>query len=48
MFVQTMTTEKWNDKYMDSEHDWYHTVHQIFQQSFPLVQLSMRRIKDKP
>ena len=51
-FVQKMTTENWNDKYMDSEHDWYHkfvtTVHQIFQQSFPLVQLSRRRIKDKP
>ena len=35
-FVQKMTTENWNDKYMDSEHDWYHkfvtTVHQIFQQ----------------
>ena len=51
-FVQKMTTENWNDKYMDSEHDWYHkfvtTVHQIFQQSFPLVQLSRRQIKDKP
>ena len=51
-FVQKMTTENWNDEYMDSEHDSYHkfvtTVHHIFQQSFPLVQLSRRRIKDKP
>ena len=51
-FVHKMTTENWNDKYMDSEDDWYHTfvntVHRIFEQSFPLVQLSRQRIKDKP
>ena len=51
-FVQKMTTENWNDKYMDSEDDWYHTfvntVHRIFEQLFPLVQLSRQRIKDKP
>ena len=51
-FVQKMTTENWNDKYMDSENDWYHTfvntVHRIFEQSFPQVQLSRQRIKDKP
>ena len=50
--VQKMTTENWNDKYMDSEDDWYHTfvntVHRIFEQSFLLVQLSRQRIKDKP
>ena len=50
-FVQNMTTENWNDKYTDSEGDWYHTfvntVHQIFEQSFPLVQLAKLRIKDK-
>ena len=37
---------------MDSEDDCYHTfvntVHRIFEQSFPLVQLSRQRIKDKP
>ena len=47
-FVQKMTTENWNDKYADSEDDWYHTfvttVYQIFQQSFPLVQLSRQRV----
>ena len=47
-----MTTKNWNDKYVDSEDDWYHTfvttVHQIFQQSFPLVQVSMQRLKYKP
>ena len=36
---------------MDSEDDWFHTyvntVHRIFEQSFPLVQLSRQRIKDK-
>ena len=51
-FIQKMTMENWNEKYMDSEHDWYHefvtAVHQIFQQSFPLVQLSRQRFKDKP
>ena len=51
-FVQKMTTENWNDKYMDCERHWYHkivtTAHQIFQRSFPLVQLSRQRIKDKP
>ena len=50
--LKKMTTENWNDKYVDSEDDWYHTfvttVHQIFQQSFPLVQLSRQRVKDKP
>ena len=51
-FVQKMATENWNDKYMDSEDDWYHTfvntMHRIFEQSFPLVQLSRQRIKDEP
>ena len=23
-FVQKISIENWNDKYMDSEHDWYH------------------------
>ena len=50
-FVQNMTTENWNDKYTDSEGDWYHTfvktVHQIFEQSFPPVQLAKLWIKDK-
>ena len=51
-FVQNMTTENWNDKYMDSKDDWYptfvNTVLRIFEQSFPLLQLSRQRVKDKP
>ena len=47
-FVDKITTENWNDKYVDSEDDWYHTfvttVHKIFQ----LVQLSRQWLKDKP
>ena len=47
-----MTTENWNDKYVNSEDDWCHTfvttVHQIFKQLFPLVQLSRQRLKEKP
>ena len=50
--LKKMTTEKWNDIYVDSEDDWYHTfitsVHQIFQQSFALVQLSRQRLTHKP
>ena len=44
--------KNWNDKYMDTENEWYHrfvnTVHQISEQSFPLVQPSRQLIKDNP
>ena len=50
-FVNHMTNENWDVIY-NSHGDWYlkfiTTVKRIFDMSFPLVQVSRKRIKDKP
>ena len=49
---KTVCTENYDGKYIDFEDGWYHkcvtTLHQIFLQALPLVQLSKQWIKDKP
>ena len=46
-----MLSINWNELYSDRE-DWYqlfiHELKQIFEQSFPRVRLSRKRMKDKP
>ena len=50
-FIQSMLSINWNELYSDRE-DWYqlfiHRLKQIFEQSFPWVRLSRKRMKDKP
>ena len=46
-----MTNESWDDLYTEGT-DWYNNfidlVNNKFQRSFPLVQFSRKRAKDKP
>ena len=52
IFIQKMQSQNWNEIYNDTGEESYDkfisAVHNIYQQSFPLVRVSRKRWRDKP
>ena len=52
IFIQKMQSQNWNETYNDTGEESYDkfipAVHNIYQQSFPLVRVSRKRWRDKP